>query len=98
MDLLSSSVRLLTCKELSAEAAVGAPVATLYRQGDSDDTGWGPLGRSAFVLLDGEISVQVLICEHKFCIDPSIVVTIFCIYIAQEHDHFFLTWSLSGVA
>lgn len=52
IENLAGSVRLLTCPP---DCGMPAPIATLFRQGDSDETGWGVFGRSAFVLLEGEV-------------------------------------------
>ncbi len=37
------------------------PIATLYRQEQCSHIGWGPFGSSAFMLLEGEISVRVAV-------------------------------------
>jgi hypothetical protein len=59
--LARAKVFCLTLQLGPPDGGVGAPKATLYQQGDCDEAGWGPFGRSAFLLLEGEIRLTVVL-------------------------------------
>jgi hypothetical protein len=56
-----ANVLRLTVQHGPPDGGIGAPKATLYHQGDCDEAGWGPFGRSAFLLLEGEIRLTVVL-------------------------------------
>lgn len=62
--LNSPLMKILTGREIENLSKVVSilrlpPGAELYRQDDGPDSGWGPFGDSAFLLLEGEVSVTI---------------------------------------